>query len=740
MNLCAVVVVNSKSEYYTDFEKYLLPYLNVFGVPFKIIDRAIQKVDGFIMDHQVVILAHKNIGAKGALSWTQEEKALLHEALVKGIGIVSYDIYADLFNNIYYLGERVVDESTLTFSQHSHYITSAHELGECIELDTPVTLGAVISVHEVTVSLDTRVILSAGELPYVFIKEVALGRFVQWVGYQWMDNSIRGPLWGLDDLIWKSIVWAARKPFILRDIPNFATLRVDDCVGDHGYYKDKPFEWVEIANKYGFKPWLGFFYDRISLNSTNKMKELVSQKKGTAQFHGMNLLGLVYSTESPTTEKIRNKVKAWMEKTGWDLPFSIYLIPHAYDLAEEALPVFEELGVQIVGIPYEINSGGGAKSRTTKWLKAGPYRLFSEGIDGTPWDGEVIHQPIYYADFYKSKNDELLFFNILSEVRDVRGYEWFNYAADDSQFTDVEGAIWRGTEIFKRCFDSKVLANLFTHDDSWRGKFISKIPPDKWESMIAGVVSNISSYDPKFTTVDEAVAYVRDLNTSKLKDIQYQPEMNLLHFTFSGYTEAPTGVTVFKEKNGVIITQNTEVNSFKDGAEFEVRLNHFEIPAVDTIYKNNFPIETCKFDHAVLLGTKFYTAVRGAIEKVRLFVAEGEQGLHQIQLWDVESEMGLIEPVYWLIDPGEAGWREYILPYPIEIFPVREYIVSISTRIETGEPYICSVLPGGACFPAFRTYLGVSRGNGVYSDSLNKMPTVTHSYYCYFRDIVFKPY
>ena len=66
-----------------------------------------------------------------------------------------------------------------------------------------------------------------------------------------MAVAVKGPLAGLDDLVWRSPVWAARKPFAMRGLPNFAILRVDDCEG--------PFWWAHIANEVGFKPRLGPF-------------------------------------------------------------------------------------------------------------------------------------------------------------------------------------------------------------------------------------------------------------------------------------------------------------------------------------------------------------------------------------------------------------------------------------------------------------------------------------------------
>src|SRR5207248_2339310 len=91
----------------------------------------------------------------------------------------------------------------------------------------------------------TAVALSAAQ-PFVTINKFGRGRAVQWSSYEWMSTSVLGPLDGLDDLVWRSLVWAARKPFVMRGLPNMVTLRMDDVSG--------PLWWAHIASDMGFKP------------------------------------------------------------------------------------------------------------------------------------------------------------------------------------------------------------------------------------------------------------------------------------------------------------------------------------------------------------------------------------------------------------------------------------------------------------------------------------------------------
>lgn len=74
------------------------------------------------------------------------------------------------------------------------------------------------------------------------------GRPVQWATCQWMRADVRRPLGGLDDLVWRSVVGAARKPFGMQVLPPVLTMRMDDASG--------PIEWLYTAIGFGCKPWV----------------------------------------------------------------------------------------------------------------------------------------------------------------------------------------------------------------------------------------------------------------------------------------------------------------------------------------------------------------------------------------------------------------------------------------------------------------------------------------------------
>src|SRR4030042_4812592 len=84
----------------------------------------------------------------------------------------------------------------------------------------------------------------------------------------------------MDDLLWRGIVWAARKPFVMQGLPPMITMRVDDVDGGGGI--ENNFEWIKISNEFGLIPWCGIFTDWVLPNTIPTLKTLIDNNKATA--------------------------------------------------------------------------------------------------------------------------------------------------------------------------------------------------------------------------------------------------------------------------------------------------------------------------------------------------------------------------------------------------------------------------------------------------------------------------
>src|SRR5213075_1232844 len=161
-----------------------------------------------------------------------------------------------------------------------HYVTARHTNAETIPM------RGSISVTGLTLATNDIPVVLAGGKSLVTVAKFGRGRDVQWASDDWMSVLIMGPLAGLDDVIWRGIVWSARKPFVLRGFPNLATFRIDDVGG--------PLWWAHIANEAGFKPFLAVFIDDPIASTRADMSAMVSNGLATWCPHSFNASEMIY--------------------------------------------------------------------------------------------------------------------------------------------------------------------------------------------------------------------------------------------------------------------------------------------------------------------------------------------------------------------------------------------------------------------------------------------------------------
>ena len=87
-----------------------------------------------------------------------------------------------------------------------------------------------VATPTVLLGAQGTVIALVGNSPLILATQTGGGRAVDFTTYDFMHPDRFGFMMGIDDLIWRSMVWAARKPFILRGYPRFYASQMDDEV------------------------------------------------------------------------------------------------------------------------------------------------------------------------------------------------------------------------------------------------------------------------------------------------------------------------------------------------------------------------------------------------------------------------------------------------------------------------------------------------------------------------------
>jgi hypothetical protein len=533
----ALVIVNSGStEYYYNYTDMIKPYLDWFGIPYDVCDINSTLLPD-LNNYALIIFGHRAVYREDYPEGQQVYPiAALETAISGGVGLYSFDPHLFDFESAFNtLGETHPDfySSQIDIST-DHYITQYHAndiynpTNNIVPLnvfnDQPQTIHIWAHSYYLTgTNTTTLASMSSGGItePLLEVANYGNGRIAKWSAYLWAFDDRLGPVHGMDDIVWRGIVWAARKPFVMQGMPPMITMRVDD-VDATGTNIENNFEWLNIANEFGFIPWCGTFSYTMSPIAINTLRALINSNHATASPHAFGTEDYIYYNvhNLPDFSPSANVIAARNFYTSNSLPMSKYLVPHAYLLSSDALTEIRNMGIEYIGIPIQYDQ---LYNGSTDWLSCGPYRI---NRPGNPAGG----LPVYYGGKVNWLGND--FFISLTEIRDDGGYEWY---PDNGDIATVTA---RGVRHLRRALNSMVLPTLFTHE--YR---LANISTTDWRQILSGLNSAISSYNPEYRSMDYAVQYVRakvNMNITNVTD-----DNNMVNISCSGINDMETRCYLF---------------------------------------------------------------------------------------------------------------------------------------------------------------------------------------------------
>ncbi len=533
--LDVIVLTNPTTAAYRDYVCHLKPYLEHFGFPFTQVDSSSLPAD--LAQFPLMVLAHPGCVAPSAQAGVAEACAGI---LREGGGVVSFDPgVEELLPSLVSRAGAPATTEVFTVSDARHWVSALHEPGEVL-LRKPI-LPAAHSVLR-----DGATLLAAGSQPLVQAARAGAGHVVVWNDMQWMSAAVRGPVFGMDDILWRSLVWAARKPVVMLGMPPIVTMRVDDVWGSPKPGTPDPLAWVRACNDSGLKPWLGLFLDNMSHEAVGSLRELLAEGNATSFPHAF--AGYEGTVEGDRVEEwiyfnhhrgsaysdaimARNasRVEEWHERNG--IAIGSVALPHYYEFGANAIPWFLKWGCEFCGTHMQPGEPYIGDPKRRQWLRGGPFRLHESG-------DRYTSQPNYYADYLAVDGRPELsgkLFNCTIEVRDICGYEW-------APTNDVAKTVANGVAQLRRAFDSMTLSSLFTHETD----YIQYITPDNWRSIVGGVMDGISAYEPLSMTTEEAYRYVRARTGIRLEHAVQRDAA--VHIGVCGHSDMPVKAHVFVEE------------------------------------------------------------------------------------------------------------------------------------------------------------------------------------------------
>jgi hypothetical protein len=399
-----------------------------------------------------------------------------------------------------------------TTAERRHYIVSSQPVGNTITLYSQITTTGIV-VHSPASTL-LEVINGGGAHPLLIVTNCGQGRAVQWASYEFLDWGKLGYFIGLDDVFWRSFVWAARKPFAMQGMLPFVTLRVDDCTG--------PYEWIDYAYAHNFIPIAATF---ISSGDLEELSQRVQQKKAIACVHERTV------SEWGNIDTPEEAAVYWQASDdfhyGHNIPYAKSFLAHFCETGTALMPGMHERGIEFIGAEIDIGMAWGQQFD----YHPGPYMKYQHPASGrchyliADWAGDGT------------------FFNLY-----VNPYAWFSEQNGDWLIgLSGQAAIDVGIQRIKRSLDSMAVGIYLTHE-----YVIDGLGFDNFGAVMAGIHDGIASYNPVYTDYDTMSRYVRAVvGTSDISSAVYDTSSGVISVTLTGSADIPTKFYLFTEGSGI---------------------------------------------------------------------------------------------------------------------------------------------------------------------------------------------
>ena len=377
---------DSRAMEFTQMPETMFAALGHFGMPYRLLDLARRRpTPRDLAGAAVVVIGQENLG----LSLDAAEQGLILSAVKDGLGLVNFDCnlanYDAAFADALGLtapGNRfgIDGVSSVGIADAAHSISCQQEGGAHHRLHLPVAGVPVRPARPGTVVLAE----CESGAPAAVATSIGRGRAVQWlVSPRLWTGRHFGHAHGLDDLYWRGIVWAARKPFAMLAMPPFVRLRFDDCNGLYRGSEDLAF--IDVLNRHGHTPNVCVCMKAVIGDGWSAMKGLFDA--GRAEFAPHTWKGgvsLFYGDEdgeysTATFRQLMAETKALF--AGAHITPSKILSDHNHECSARVLPFLAELG-----IAYKMNimlPGETRDSVHIDWHPL-PYGSMSYALDTMP--------------------------------------------------------------------------------------------------------------------------------------------------------------------------------------------------------------------------------------------------------------------------------------------------------------------------------------------------------------------
>ncbi|HWZ45574.1 MAG TPA: family 16 glycoside hydrolase [Candidatus Saccharimonadales bacterium] len=436
------------------------------------------------------------------------------------------------------------------------------------------------------------VLAKIGSDPLLTVTTFGSGRAVNFGTYDYLKADRFGFVMGLDDLFWRSLVWAARKPLVFRGFPRMFAVQQDDDSTGWGFRVGDMYNTALTGNVQADGtggPWHPTGYvQTVNLDpgSAERQQVINDLQAGKLKIAPHTVTGgsggdLYWpgATSSQLTDsqwqanlsgvmtyKNGNGATGSFNGTSDVLTFSGSMVPHFWDLSNNTgFDLWNNLGIRYL---TEIQQPGVYSDQVpakgpAQRLSLRPFRLYelppTYGNPSERW-------PIYYADDItvgsRSGLPSQTFFSFCTQLLG------FTYPSADAVWPRAVNGISFATSLENwqaytwRFWTSMAPTQIYTHD----GGNMANSTDQERQQLISTLSPWLTGRGVRHTFMEQMGAYMRARTKSALTTGQVTPSTITLNFIGSatdanGATVATKALVFYGDNDGTLV----DVPGFTNG-------------------------------------------------------------------------------------------------------------------------------------------------------------------------------
>ena len=549
-----------------EYQRYLERYLEHLQIPYRVVDTATQAPPTDLGMVQLIVAGHTGLSLSAA--WQQ---AIL-QAVQGGSGFVNFDAdptigtYSHMKGIFGATGSQVgagatviaIPSAVMPDGATPHYIA-----GMKIRLQNTPPGDIIFSFHTdangtqqvatptVLLGAQGTVIALIGNSPLILATQTGGGRAVDFTTYDFMHPDRFGFMMGIDDLVWRSMVWAARKPFILRGYPRFYAPQMDDeVVGWGSRLRDLwnpaytgnvaadgtggPWKITAMAQMTNLQPGGQDRTDAIADVNAGFLKIALHTNTGISEgdFY-WNAQSPDPLTDAQWQSNLASAIQLMQGQGGTDTlpPLSKSMVPHFWNLSNNVgYDLWHSLNVRYI---TEIQQPGayysfGPPKPSSMRLWTHPFRIYE--LPPTGVNPNELYT-LYSADFLTVGSTAGLppqkFFTFTTQLLGSTYPSFDARWPNDSQGIGVQESVNNFTEYAWRFWSGMAPVQMYNHDG---GSFDNGTETER-QQAVTQISSFLNAKSVRHVFMENLGAYMCARTTSVLSTAQASPSALTLNFT-----------------------------------------------------------------------------------------------------------------------------------------------------------------------------------------------------------------